>query len=220
MHLRKLNFNSQVNKLSNAIFLVAIPLLLLNDFFLKAKYGNWLTGKISDFVGLYAFTFFFIALWPRFKRTIVSVVSLSFLFWKSSYSEQLLVFVKSLNIPLERTFDLTDLIALPVVLLAATHFDKMPRRHVSKLASILLICLSSFAFMATSYVEPTTPEQTNAVREISSFWPREVTQIVFRDITFHIPVSKESFKDRLSKKENFRFSSHWPNAPIFLVPFN
>jgi hypothetical protein len=38
--------------LFNWIFLSGLILLALNDHLLKWQYSNWLTGKLSDFVGL------------------------------------------------------------------------------------------------------------------------------------------------------------------------
>jgi hypothetical protein len=210
---------SSVSKLSSPYFLFAILILLVNDFLLKAKYGNWLTGKISDFAGLYAFTLFFIALWPKYKRLVVSLVCLTFLYWKSSYSDQIIVFFKTFGIPFNRTSDLTDLIALPLVFIAAAHFNKLQIRQVSIFGRSILISVSCFAFMATSYVRPLTPEQSNAIEEISQVWPREITKFTFNDAPFLISESKKSFQERLKNNKDFNFSSHWPIVPIFLVPF-
>lgn len=38
--------------LLNAIFLFALVILIVNDHYWKAVYGNILTGKLSDFAGL------------------------------------------------------------------------------------------------------------------------------------------------------------------------
>ena len=39
-------------------FIIATVLLVVNDFFLKPVYHNWLTGKLSDFAGLFMFSLF------------------------------------------------------------------------------------------------------------------------------------------------------------------
>ena len=39
-------------------FVVGLSLLLLNDLFLKARFHNPLTGKLSDFAGLFVFPLF------------------------------------------------------------------------------------------------------------------------------------------------------------------
>lgn len=41
--------------------LLAVALTALNDHYLKAHFANWLTGKISDFAGLFYFPLFLAA---------------------------------------------------------------------------------------------------------------------------------------------------------------
>ena len=40
----------------NPYFIIGLSVLLLNDFYLKAAYGNFVTGKLSDFAGLPIFS--------------------------------------------------------------------------------------------------------------------------------------------------------------------
>lgn len=51
-------------------FLLALTLLLLNDFVLKETFANWFTGKLSDFAGLFVFPLFWITLFPNRKQLI------------------------------------------------------------------------------------------------------------------------------------------------------
>ncbi len=44
--------NDVTGPLLDARFLLALILLIVNDQFLKAAYGNWVTGKLSDLAGL------------------------------------------------------------------------------------------------------------------------------------------------------------------------
>jgi hypothetical protein len=44
--------------LRSPLLLLAVGVLLLNDFVLKVAFHNWLTGKLSDVAGLAAFTIF------------------------------------------------------------------------------------------------------------------------------------------------------------------
>ena len=52
-------------------FMTGLILLLLNDFIFKEMYGNWLTGKLSDFTGLFIFPLFWTALFPKNKNKIL-----------------------------------------------------------------------------------------------------------------------------------------------------
>ncbi len=52
------------------VFLASLALLLVNDFYLKAQFGNWFTGKLSDFAGLIAFALFWSAVFPRHAKLV------------------------------------------------------------------------------------------------------------------------------------------------------
>ena len=45
----------QLKQVLTPVFLLALVLLLLNDAWWKWEFGNWWTGKLSDFAGLFAF---------------------------------------------------------------------------------------------------------------------------------------------------------------------
>lgn len=53
-----LTTNLPLKKLGNPVFLIALFILILNDWVLKHTFNNTLTGKLSDFAGLFAFAFF------------------------------------------------------------------------------------------------------------------------------------------------------------------
>ncbi|HEV2859493.1 MAG TPA: hypothetical protein VGX48_00645 [Pyrinomonadaceae bacterium] len=134
-------------------FVASLALLLVNDFLLKPLLHNALTGKLSDFAGLFVFPLFWSALFPRFRRHVYVTTAALFLFWKSAHSQPLVEAWNSLRlIPLGRTVDATDLVALLV--LPVSYFysqrspDAVPPR---RLATGLLACVSIFAFAATSY---------------------------------------------------------------------
>ncbi|MCP4580716.1 MAG: hypothetical protein GY839_03815 [candidate division Zixibacteria bacterium] len=60
--------NIAFNMLFNPIFLLALALLLLNDHLLKAAYPGWLTGKLSDFAGLFVMAVFAYAVMSAINR--------------------------------------------------------------------------------------------------------------------------------------------------------
>ena len=95
---------------------VAVGVLLLNDFVLKAAFHNALTGKLSDVAGLAAVTIFCCALWPRHVRTVGAVITALFVYWKSPYASDAIEAANAvLPFAIGRTVDYTDLLALPVV---------------------------------------------------------------------------------------------------------
>lgn len=134
-------------------FLAGLALLLLNDFLLKPLFHNALTGKLSDFAGLFIFPLFWAALVPRFRKHIYLATAALFAAWKSAYSQPLLEAWNGLRlIPLGRTVDATDLVAL--IVLPASYLYGLRAPGVvppRRLATGLLACVSIFAFAATSY---------------------------------------------------------------------
>lgn len=81
------------------IFIISLTLLLLNDFWWKQTFHNFLTGKISDFAGLVVFPLFFTAFLPQFKKSIFLATALLFIFWKSEISESFVLFLNQNHIP-------------------------------------------------------------------------------------------------------------------------
>lgn len=60
-------FNFSLRALKHPLSLVSIGLLLLNDQVLKMAAPSWLTGKLSDFAGLFFFPFLLICLLSLFR---------------------------------------------------------------------------------------------------------------------------------------------------------
>lgn len=133
-------------------FLSGLFILLLNDFFLKDYYGNWITGKLSDFSGLLIFPVFWSALFPKHKVKIYVITAFVFAFWKSGYSESVIHFWNSYSfLTVNRVIDYTDLFALLILPVSfKLQAQDNPMRHL-KIKPVIPIICSSFAFMATSY---------------------------------------------------------------------
>jgi hypothetical protein len=137
--------------LTSIWFLLGLTILLLNDFVLKGLYGNWLTGKLSDFAGLFIFPLFWTTLLPRHKNKIFWLTGLLFIFWKSSLSQILIDTWNDIRIlNLQRTVDFSDLIALTILPIAYTLEKNKDNLRLLKLSPSIPIAISVFAFMATS----------------------------------------------------------------------
>lgn len=143
----------RLHVLASPAFLAGLGLLLANDFVLKPRFNNALTGKLSDFAGLFIFPLFWAALLPRLRVRIYALTALAFAFWKSPHSQPLIDAWNSLPLPdVGRTVDPTDLFAL--LALPVSHFygracarpSRLPRAAAYPLALVAL-----FAFTATSY---------------------------------------------------------------------
>jgi hypothetical protein len=135
-------------------FLFGLILLLLNDFVLKPQFHNSLTGKVSDFAGLFIFPMFFAAFVPRFKIPIYLLTALLFVFWKSPFSQPVIDAWNNLAmLRIGRVVDYTDLFAL--VILPISFFYKNFHTIIrNKLALSIVLVMIVFAFSATQYRKP------------------------------------------------------------------
>lgn len=137
--------------LSSPWFLIGLALLLLNDFIFKEIYGNWLTGKLSDFAGLFIFPLFWTALFPKYKIRIFLFTALFFIFWKSPYSESFIgLWNKVMFFEIARVVDYTDLLALFILPAAYYYEGRKNRVDFIKLNPIIPLLISIFSFIATS----------------------------------------------------------------------
>ena len=143
------------NLLFNWIFLVGILLLALNDHVFKWQFSNWLTGKLSDFVGLLILPMFIQFVFPRIKNYSIVLCGLFFIFWKLPISENFInLYNQFAIIPITRTVDYTDLIAIAVLPISHLLLKNIDQYRVTKLKlalnPLLILIPSSFIFMATS----------------------------------------------------------------------
>lgn len=132
-------------------FILALTILLLNDFYFKSYYGNWLTGKVSDFAGLFVFPLFWTILFPKLKDKIYFASAIIFIYWKTIYSEPLIHIINQYSIiNLNRVVDLTDLLALLILPFSYSYLQKDSKIYIT-INPIFIIILTSFSFIATSY---------------------------------------------------------------------
>jgi hypothetical protein len=94
-------------------FVISLVLLLANDMYLKLVYPGWLTGKLSDFAGIFLVAFLAFGLAPKRKYLIALGLALGFLCWKSPVSQPLIDGINSVSrYQVGRVVDYSDLIAL------------------------------------------------------------------------------------------------------------
>lgn len=139
--------------LLNRVFLLALFLLLFNDFYLKTAFPSFLSGKLSDLSGLTVFTLFFVFLFgSRFKGIIFIAAALLFCWWKSALSNG---FILQWNLlfpfySLERVVDYSDLfclgILIPIYFYQPKHIG-LPR---NQWLAVPVLLLTVFAVSATS----------------------------------------------------------------------
>jgi hypothetical protein len=106
-------------------FILSLVILLLNDFYLKYEFSNFLTGKLSDFACLFIFPYFISVFFSNKTKEIYIFTFVFFIFWKLEISEQFIKFISKItNFAFYRTVDLTDLIALSILPISYHYFHR------------------------------------------------------------------------------------------------
>ncbi len=148
--------NSRTDLLSRPLFIFAISLLLLNDFYLKNEFSNVFTGKLSDIAGLFMFPYFISSFKIKWTKSIYLGTTLLFIFWKSPFSQELINWFQSIGIGFNRVIDYTDLITLIILPFSFSYFQKQlsTELNTSRYLTVPLGVLCLFSIWAT-----TLPEQ-------------------------------------------------------------
>ena len=138
------------SKLGNPLFIIAVLILVLNDWYLKYHYTGWFTGKLSDFAGLFAFPFFLSAFFAGRSKIIYGFTLLLFVAWKTPLAQPVIDYLNNIGVPTWRTVDYTDYLALMILPLSLYCFNHSANYALKPvLLNIVIIC-SSLAFMATT----------------------------------------------------------------------
>ena len=145
-----------LSTLTSPGFLTALFVLLLNDFFLKSYLHNALTGKLSDFAGLFVFPLFWAVFLPRFRSWIYLGTGVVFILWKSPAADLLIDgWNRFGSISVARTIDYTDLWALAILPISYVYGLRTPVGYPSRAFPALIGFISLFAFVATSFSHKT-----------------------------------------------------------------
>ena len=145
-------------RFTTAPVLISLALLLLNDFYLKATYGNWLTGKLSDFAGIFLVAVLGCILFPQRKGIVSVAVVAFFVYWKSSFSEPFIATLNAWGAPgFRRVVDYTDLVALSMVAFAWFVASRgegtlLRRTTLRRILVMPVVFLCLFSMVATSRI--------------------------------------------------------------------
>jgi hypothetical protein len=147
-------------------FILTLLILIVNDNVGKIAYPGLLTGKLSDFSGLFVVSVFVYVILSSRLRTgrqityICGAIGLLFTLWKIAPLEiPLAALERIFNIPVpHRTKDITDLIALTVLPLAYIFIERqrnsaraIQSRNVFKSTAIYgILVITGFSIIATS----------------------------------------------------------------------
>ena len=170
-----------------SILTIGILCLFLNDRLWKYEYGNLLTGKLSDFIGLFTFPLFLAILVPNIKQLISISIGVLFIFWKSPLSSQLIEKWNSYQIfELTRVIDKTDFIALLMIPLVhtlimnyqITRVRTFLKESIPKVILVPALLLTTFIFCSTSVPEPAYPKGDILIEETYQLKNKTESQIL------------------------------------------
>lgn len=143
----------KIDLLSSKLFVIGLLILLLNDHIFKYSHPCYLTGKLSDFAGLFIFPIFISVFWYNKRNLIYFFTGLFFIFWKSPLSE---IFIESWNLigifKITRVVDYSDLIALLILPFSYKYIESQTYsiKNFRILKTSILGIISVFTFCATS----------------------------------------------------------------------
>ncbi len=143
---------SKQKGLSGVLFLTVVLLLFLNDFILKYKFHNEITGKLSDFAGLFAFPYFISLFVPKQAKAVYFLTAFLFIIWKSPFIQPVITLFNNIGIGISRVEDYTDLISL-LILPFSYKYLISPNKILLRLPNIFKPVITGFCcfcFVATS----------------------------------------------------------------------
>jgi len=139
-----------VDKIAHPYFLLSVILLILNDWVFKVAFHNTLTGKISDFAGLFAFPFLLGLVFPGHRKTVHILTAILFVCWNSALVNPFISYMNNLGIPMGRTIDFSDNLAMVSIWASYRSINKSFEYKLSLVAQNVILWVSLFAFMATT----------------------------------------------------------------------
>ncbi|MDR2650789.1 MAG: hypothetical protein LBC68_00535 [Prevotellaceae bacterium] len=141
----------------NLYFVTGLIVLILNDFYLKYEYGNFLTGKLSDFTGLLIFPMFAASIIPKLRKSISIITGIGFVIWKLPLFTPVIDLINQIPfISIHRVIDYSDYMALLILPLSHYLINYHEFRSIIKtelikyFSKFALLGISFFAFCATS----------------------------------------------------------------------
>ena len=166
----------------NPYFIFGLFILLLNDFYLKYEFGNFITGKLSDFAGLLIFPMFVASIIPRLSKSISFITGIGFIIWKLPLFSPVIDLINLYSpITIHRVIDYSDYFSL--LILPLSHYLinygesrlLIARKHFRFMSRYALLGISFFAFCATSIPYREAPQGS-----------------IFIDKSYNIKLSKDS----------------------------
>jgi hypothetical protein len=147
-------FGPDISHLLTPIYIGSVAALVLNDQIFKQAFPGLITGKLSDFAGVFAFAVFLSVVIRRHIPAFHAMIAVAFMVWKSPLSDPAIeAWNAVMPFRIARVVDHWDLLALSVLPLSMAYLRRQwwaiaPR--AARTATVAVI--SVVAFTATSTV--------------------------------------------------------------------
>ena len=190
-------------------FLLCLIVLLVNDWFLKDIFHNFITGKLSDFSGIAVIALLLFSSIPKQKLWSYLFIASAFLWWKSPLSDGFIQFINShSSMNIGRVIDYSDLwalIILPVCHYVVINLQKFEIASLvsRKIISLPLAVITLFAIMGTAQF---STHQSYVIQPISETIKLE-RRVLFDAISTVAAEHKLTCEDCLADSESGTFKS-------------
>ncbi len=148
-------------------YLLGVICLFLNDRIWKYEYSNWLSGKLSDFIGLLILPIFIGILIPKSKKLIALIIGCLFVLWKMPISNTFInIWNNYMFVHISRTIDYSDFIALIMLFVAhqflrkleIQKFKNVMHSSIHPIILNIIFIFSCIVLCSTSVQEPSYPK--------------------------------------------------------------
>jgi len=165
-------------------FLCGLAVLLANDWWLKAAYPSFVTGKLSDFTGVAIVALLLLTAYPKRRYLIYAGIACSFFWWKSAASTPLIDFINGLGFfRIGRTVDYGDLWALSVLPVCQYIVERKTRFHITwffsrELLVVPVAAATLVAVMGTSVIQTRQEYMVRPIQSVEELKREEVAEVI------------------------------------------
>lgn len=145
-------FRASATHLVSPLYIGAVTGLILNDHILKQAFPGLITGKLSDFLGLFAFAVFLSVVMRHWIVGVHLTIAIAFVVWKSPLSDGMIqTWNATMPFRIARVVDYSDLVALSVLPFSMLYLQRewATAAH-GRARTVVAALISVFAFTATS----------------------------------------------------------------------
>jgi TPR repeat len=161
-------FRASATHLVSPLYIGAVAGLILNDHVLKQAFPGLVTGKLSDFFGLFALAVFLSVMMRHWIVGVHLTIAIAFVLWKSPLSDIVIeTWNATMPFRIARVVDYWDLVALSVLPFSMLYLRREWATAAHGAAPTVGVALISvFAFTATSQY-PGEPHLSIGKRQFS-----------------------------------------------------